>query len=94
MALARHKATPDGYVIHVSHGTVIYLAGDRIGPFIAGRPELRKAEFLPFVKQIEYAEQQEYRFVISVQFHAPKKDTFDLGVSAELRNLMTPLGYT
>ena len=91
-ALARHKETANGYTIHVSHGAVVYLDGDTIGTFLADIPEVRKADFLPFVKQTEYAEQQEYRFVISVQYHEPRIDTYDLVVSDELRTLMTSLG--
>ena len=91
-SLARNKETANGYIILVDHGTVVYLDGGKIGPFISGIPEIRRAEFVPFVKHTEYTEQQEYRFVISVKYHEPKIDTFDLVVSDELKSLMTPLG--
>ena len=92
-ALARHKEGPDGYSIFIDHGPVLYLESKNIAPFIAGIPKFREGEFLPFVKQIEYEEQKEYRFVTSIQFHTPKNDAFNLIVSDELRNLMTPLGF-
>ena len=54
-------------------------------------PEGEGGSIIPFVKRKKYKEQQEYRFVVSVQFHSPKEDTFALKVSDELRNLMTPI---
>ncbi len=92
-AHARHKERPGGYSIFIDHGPVLYLETKNIPPFIAGIPQFREGDFLPFVKQIEYKAQQEYRFVASIEFHTPKNNTFDLVVSKELRKLMTPLGY-
>ena len=91
-SLVQLKADIDIYTIFVDHAPVLYLEKDRIAPFIAELPELHAASVVPFVKQIHYAEQQEYRFVISVQFHSPRNSKFRLGVSNELRSLMTSLG--
>lgn len=35
---------------------------------------------------------QEYRFVVSVQWHSPAEDILDLQVSDKLRNLMSSIG--
>ena len=91
-AVAQLKATPKAYTIHISHGAVAYLERDSIAWLMAEIPDFDNAAILPFVKQIDYADQQEYRFVISVQLHTPKIDKFNLTVSDELRTLMTPLG--
>ena len=91
-AVAQLKATPEAYTIHISHGAVAYLERDSIACLMAEIPDFHNAATLSFLKQIDYAEQQEYRFVISVQLHTPKIDKFYLTVSDELRNLMTPLG--
>ncbi len=91
-AVAQLKATPEAYTIHISHGAVAYLERDSIACLMAEIPDFDNAALLPFVKQIDYAEQQEYRFVISVQLHTPRIDKFNLAVSDELRTLMTPLG--
>ena len=51
--------------------------------------EEHSGSIIPFVKRKKYKEQQEYRFVVSVQFHSPNKDTFNLKVSDAFRNLMS-----
>ena len=79
------------YFIFVDHGRVIYLNNDKIAPFIARVPNDARANILPFVKQKNYQEQQEYRFVVLVRFHTPIKETFNLKVTNELRLLMTPI---
>ena len=91
-ALVQLKATTTVHTIFVDHGPVLYLERDRFTSYKAELPELHGASVVPFVKQIDYAEQQEYRFVISAQFHTPRNAKFNLAVSDELRTLMTPLG--
>ena len=90
--LLRTKESLEICVIHVCHGAVIYFEKDRIAPFMAEVSDFQKSTILPFIKQSDYAEQQEYRFVISVQHHTPVSDTLYLTVSDELRRLMSPLG--
>ena len=78
------------YLIAVDHGPVIYLADDKIEKLLNKYSEEHRASIVPFVKRKKYKKQQEYRFLISVQFHSPKQDTFYLKVSDELKNLMAP----
>ena len=95
MGLEVKNTIPHVNYIHVVHGAVVYLESDRIAPFIAEIPEFHAGRILPFVKQIDYEEQQEYRFVISVLLPTPinnnTNNTIYLAVSDELRSLMTPL---
>ena len=92
LASAHSQATkPLGdYSIFVNHGFVIYLDDREIETFMVDLPNEVAADFLPFVKRKKYKEQQEYRFLISVNFHTPKNDILYLKVSDELRNLMAP----
>ncbi len=61
-AISQLKAIPEPYVIHVTHGAVAYLKKDRFASCMAEIPEIHGAAIIPFVKQIDYADQQEYRF--------------------------------
>ena len=78
-------------LIFVNHGPVIYLEAGTRARLLNNPPEERGGSIVPFVKLKKYREQQEYRFVVSVQFHSPNKDTFYLKVSDELRNMMAPV---
>ena len=78
-------------LIAVDHGPVIYLDDDKIERLLNNYSEERSGSIVPFVKRKKYKEQQEYRFVVSVQFHSPNKDTFNLKVSDAFRNLMAPI---
>ena len=78
------------YLIAVDHGPVIYLDDDKIEKLLNKHSEERSASIVPFVKRKKYKGQREYRFLISVQFHSPKRDTFCLKVSDKLKNLMSP----
>ena len=75
-------------LIAVDHGPVIYLDDDKIERLLNNYSEEHSGSIVPFVKRKKYKEQQEYRFVVSVQFHSPNKDTFNLKVSDAFRNLM------
>ena len=85
------------YLIHVDHGPVCYLSEEKIERTMNRVFDSGSGQVLPFLKRTEYQGQQEYRFVISVQFQriANHKDTenqtFLLKVSDKLRNLITPL---
>ena len=78
-------------LIFINHGPVIYLEEGKRERLLNNPPEERDGSIVPFVKPKKYKEQQEYRFVVSVQFHSPNKSTFYLKVSDELRNLMAPI---
>ena len=78
-------------LIAVDHGPVIYLDDEKRERLLNDYSEEHSGSIIPFVKHKKYKEQQEYKFVVSVQFHSPNKDTFNLKVSDELRNLMSPL---
>ena len=86
----RQSGVMDDSLIFVNHGPVIYLDDDKIEKLLNNPPEENGGSIIPFVKRKKYKEQQEYRFLISVQFHSPKQDTFYLKVSDELKNLMAP----
>ena len=90
-ARRRQSKAMGEYLIFVSHGPVIYLSKNKIDRLLKNLPERRRGSIIPFVKRNKYKEQQEYRFVIGVQFHSPNENTFYLEVSDELRNLMSPL---
>ena len=77
-------------LITVDHGPIIYLDEDKRQKLLNDYEEY-SGSIIPFVKRKKYKEQQEYRFVGSVQFHSPNKDTFNLKVSDEFRNLMAPI---
>ncbi len=79
-----------GPVIYVNHGPVIYLDGDKIERLLNDYSEKHSGSIVPFVKRKKYNKQQEYRFLISVQFHSPNQKTFYLKVSDELKSLMAP----
>ncbi len=85
------------YLIHVDHGPVCYLPEEKIERTMNQVFDSDSDNILPFLKRTEYQGQQEYRFVISVQFQRianhkdEKNQTFFLKVSGKLRNLMTPL---
>ena len=79
------------FLIYVNHGPVIYLDDDKIERLLSNPPGENGGSIVPFVKRKKYKEQQEYRFLVSVQFHSPNKDTFNLKVSDEFRNLMAPI---
>ena len=78
-------------LIAVDHGPVIYVDDDKIERLLNNYSEEHSGSIVPFVKRKKYKEQREYRFLVSVQFHSPNKDTFNLKVSDDLRNLMAPI---
>ena len=90
--LRRQSKVMGKYFIAVNHGPVIYLDDDKIERLLNDYSEEHSGSIVPFVKRKKYQEQQEYRFVVSVQFHSPNEDTFYLKVSDELRSLMAPIG--
>ncbi|MYK25306.1 hypothetical protein F4054_23940 [Candidatus Poribacteria bacterium] len=79
------------HLIFVNHGTVIYLDEDRIQELMINIPNLEAGGIIPFVKREQYKNQQEYRFVVSVQWHSPPEDILDIQVSDDLRKLMSPI---
>ena len=79
------------YQVDVNHGPVIYLEDNQIETLFNNYSEEHRGSLVPFVKRKRYREQQEYRFVVSVRFHSPNKDTFCLRVTDRLRNLMAPV---
>lgn len=64
---------------------------DRIQEFMNNIPNVEGGSIIPFVKRQKYKNQQEYRFVISVQWHSSTEDILDLQVSDDLRKLMSPI---
>ena len=46
-----------------------------------------------FVKDKKYGVQQEYRFVVSVNFHSLSEKAIFLKVSEDLRRFMSPLSF-
>ena len=79
------------YLVDVNHGPVIYLDDIQIETLFNNYSEEHRGSLIPFVKRKMYKEQKEYRFVVSVRFHNPNKDTFCLRVTDRLRNLMAPI---
>ena len=85
------------HLIHVDHGPVCYLPEEKIERMMNRVFDSRSSQVLPFLKRTGYQGQQEYRFVITVQFQrianhkGTENQTFLLKVSDKLRNLMTPL---
>ena len=77
--------------ILVDHGPVIYLEEEKSQEFINYASERTDLPVILFVKDIKYELQQEYRFVIKVAGHSPKKDKFYLKVSEAIRKLMLPI---
>ena len=78
-------------LIFVSHGPVIYLDNEKRERLLNNPPRENAGSVVPFVKLKKYKEQQEYRFLVSVQHHSPTEDTFCLKVSEEIKNLMEPI---
>ena len=95
--LRRQSECLGEYLIHVDHGPVCYLPEEKIARTMNQVFNSDSDQILPFLKRIEYQGQQEYRFVIGVQFQRmtnhkdTENQTFLLKVSDKLRNLMTPL---
>ena len=77
--------------ILVDHGPVIYLEKEKSQEFINYASERTDLPVILFVKDLKYELQQEYRFVIKVAGHSPKKDKFYLKVSEDIRQLMLPI---
>ena len=89
--IAKHGVGIGEHLIFVNHGPVIYLDEDEIQEFMNNIPNVEGGSIIPFVKRKKYENQQEYRFVVSVQWHSPKEDILDLQVSDDLRKLMAPI---
>ena len=89
-AMRKQSEFLGNHLITVNHGPVIYLDTDKIERLLNKYSEEHSGSIVPFVKRKMYKEQKEYRFLISVQFHSPKQDTFYLKVSDDLKNLMVP----
>ncbi len=92
LELIRNKGwVTDDYIISVNHGPVIYLEEDQRQEFINDVSEGSSVPFVPFIKDKKYEKQREYRFLVSVNFHSPKKEHFHLKISEDLRILMSPI---
>ena len=89
--IAKHGVGIGEHLIFVNHGPVIYLNEDKIQEYMNNIPNVEGGSIIPFVKREKYENQQEYRFVVSVQWHSPNEDILDLQVSDEIRNLMSPI---
>ena len=89
--IAKHGVGMGEHLIFVNHGPVIYLDEDKIQEFMNNIPNVKGGSIIPFVKREKYENQQEYRFVVSVQWHSPTEDILDLAVSDDLRKLMSPV---
>lgn len=79
------------HFVFVNHGPVIYLDEDKIQKSMNNIPNVEGGSIIPFVKRKKYKNQQEYRFVVSVQWHSPTEDILDLQVSDYLRDFMSPI---
>lgn len=97
--LARTRAHCLGeYLIIVNHGSVLYLPEEEIETAMNPQNSTGYNQILPFLKRKTYEGQQEYRFVIDVQFHRignhteDEDGTFLLKISEKLRDLMSPIG--
>ena len=88
--LSRGHNRGSGPFIVVDHGPVIYLDRKK-QEFINYASERTDLPVISFVKDLKYELQQEYRFVIKVAGHSPKKDNFCLKVSEDIRKLMLPV---
>ena len=89
--IAKHGVGIGEHLIFVNHGPVIYLDEDEIQEFMNNIPNVKGGSIIPFVKREKYENQQEYRFVVSVQWHSPTEDILDIQVSDDLRKLMSPI---
>ena len=84
------------HLIFVDHGPVIYLTEEKIERAMNQVFNTDSDQILPFLKRTKYQGQQEYRFVLSAQFHRivnhgdPKNHTLMVAVSDDLRKLMAP----
>ena len=87
----RQSGVMGDFLISVSHGPVIYLHNEKRERLLNNPPGENGGSIVPFVKPKKYKEQQEYRFLVSVEHHSPKEDTFCLKVSEEIKNLMEPI---
>lgn len=79
------------HLISVDHGPIIYLSDDKIQEVLNKIPNVYVGSIIPFVKQEKYENQQEYRFVVSVQWHRQTENILDLPVSNDLRKLLSPI---
>ena len=89
--IAKHGVGIGEHLIFINHGPVIYLDKNEIQEFMDNIPNVKGGSVIPFVKREKYENQQEYRFVVSVQWHSPTEDILDLQVSNDLRKLMSPI---
>lgn len=71
-------------VVWVYHGQVVYA--DDPASVVESYPEERRAAIVPFVKRSQFADQWEYRFIVSTT-GAPKRQVLCLPVSDNLRAL-------
>lgn len=73
-------------VVHIHHGPVVY--DDKVGEVLFARtPEFSRGLAAHFYKRMEFYDQQEYRFVVSVPGGRPIQDEFFLSVTPELRTV-------
>ena len=79
------------YLICVDHGPIIYLDEDKIEEIVREDSQVKGPGVIPFVKRERYKDQQEYRFIVSIQGHILDKKEFYLEISADLRNLVSPM---
>ena len=81
------------YSIFVYHGPVIYLDEKEVPEFIDLASKKIGKHVVLFVKDRKYEVQQEYRFVVTVQFHSPSEKAMYLKVSEDLKRFMSPLSF-
>ena len=79
------------YLITIDHGPIIYLDKDEIEEVVRKYSEVKASDIIPFVKRKRYKEQQEYRFIVSIQGHIFDKQELYLEISPELRNFVLPV---
>ncbi|MCG8621275.1 MAG: hypothetical protein MJE68_04620, partial [Proteobacteria bacterium] len=77
------KINPDTMWVTVTHGPVIYWAGNLPQ---SAHDEVQMEDIGPFIKRKQFEEQQEYRFLIQIPGDTVKQDFFSLKISDELRD--------
>ena len=82
-------------LIRIYHGPVIYLEEEKKSDFLDDASEYvdKVIPIVLFVKDKKYEVQQEYRFVVKVDFHRPTEKEIFLKVSDDLKKFMSPLSF-